>query len=88
MDNTEIANVQVRTALEQLITEGELDSTWSVTVDFSVASQGYVAKFIRLDPATAVETGEITVDFDPTEDSAVESIKDHVYEWAEMSGGR
>ena len=77
-----------RTALEQLIDEGELDATWTVTAEFSVASQGYTAIFRRLDPATEVETAEITIDFDPSDPGGIESIKNQVYEWAEMSGGR
>ena len=77
-----------QTALDQLIEEGELDRTWSVRAEFSVPSQGYVAQFRQLDPATQVETAELSVDFDPASDGAVEAIKNHVYEWAEMSGGR
>ena len=88
MEASEQALSAARSALDQLINEGELDATWTVTAEFSLASQGYTAQFRRLDPATQVETAEITVDFDPQNETAVESIKNHVYEWAEMSGGR
>jgi hypothetical protein len=88
MPRPENADSIAQTALDQLVEEGELDSTWSVTAEFSFPSQSHQAIFRRSDPATQVETAEILVDFDPAADGATESIKNHVYEWAEMSGGR
>ena len=88
MSVSEAAAAAVRTALEQLISEGELDGSWTATADFSMPSQSHTALFRRLDPSTQVETAEITVDFDPNSPEASQTIKDHVYEWVEMSGGR
>lgn len=88
MPGTETAASIAQTALDQLIEEAELDGNWSVTAEFSFPSQSYQACFRRLDPATGVETAELSIDFDPAAEGALESIKNHVYEWAEMSGGR
>jgi hypothetical protein len=88
MPDSENAAAVAQTALDQLIAEGELDTTWTVAVEFSVPSQGFQATFRQLDPATQVETAQITVDFEPDSPDAAETIKNHVYEWAEMSGGR
>jgi hypothetical protein len=88
MPGPENAASIAQTALDQLIEEGELDGTWSVTTEFSMPAQTDQAIFRQLDPETQVETAEITVDFDPAAEAALESIKNQVYEWAEMSGGR
>lgn len=88
MPGTETAATIAQTALDQLVEEGELDSNWSVTAEFSFPSQTYQACFHRLDPATQVQTAELNIDFDPAAEGALESIKNRVYEWAEMSGGR
>lgn len=88
MPGPENAATIAQTALDQLLEEGELDSSWSVTAEFSLPNQTHQAIFRRLDPDTHVETAETSVDFDPAADDAVESIKNHIYEWVEMSGGR
>lgn len=88
MPEPETATLIAQTALNQLIEEGELDTNWSVTAEFSLPNQTYQAIFRRLDPDTQVETAEVSIDFNPAADDAVESIKTHIYEWAEMSGGR
>ncbi|MEO6393197.1 MAG: hypothetical protein ABIP75_15210 [Pyrinomonadaceae bacterium] len=88
MEIADQAKATAQTALERLVNENELDTTWTVTGEYSLTAQGYTAIFRRLDPETKVETAQISIDFDPAEAGAIDLIMNRVYEWAEMSGGR